>query len=595
MGHQTFKILLIEDNPGDTRLIKEFLSETKSAAFELDSVERLSEGLVRLDGKDAVLLDLALPDSTGIDTFRKLHSEAPFLPIIVLTGNEDDALAFKAVQEGAQDFLIKGQANSQLLARSMRYAIERKRIDEALKEEILKHEQLEEELHLAKEDLEVANEELRLELDHHQRLEIALSHAKEELEITNEELQVELEQHRRLEAQLVAAKEAAEEASEAKAAFLANMSHELRTPMNAVIGYTSILLEEDISENLKDYIMGIRDGGESLLTLINNILDFSRAEKSKVELERQPLSLKGCIHESLEMVAVQAKEKGLSLSYNIGCGIPDTILGDHGRLRQILVNLLNNAVKFTDAGEVTVSVSSEIIEGKCNQILFAVKDTGIGIPQNRMDELFQPFGQVERIISRKRDGVGLGLAITSKLVELMGGRICVDSVPGAGTIFRFTIRAEAVPGGRAGLQEPHQGAAIEGLSRQKPLRILVAEDNPSNQRVLKLMLKKMGYRPDAVADGKEVLQALERQPYDIVLMDIKMPEMDGITAAQVIRRLWPKNAPRIIAITAYALEGDRERCLEAGMDDYISKPVQKEDLEAVLMKYSPSKSLTEDF
>jgi signal transduction histidine kinase len=588
MGHQTFKILLIEDNPGDARLIKEFLSETNGAAFELDSVDRLSEGLVRLDGKDAVLLDLALPDSTGIDTFRKLHSEAPFLPIIVLTGNEDDALAFKAVQEGAQDFLIKGQANSQLLARSMRYAIERKRIDSALKAEILKHEQLEEELHLAKEELEVANEELRLELDHHQRLEIALSHAKEELEVANEELQVELEHHRKLEAELVAAKDAAEDAAEAKAAFLANMSHELRTPMNSVMGYTSILLEEDISEDLKDYVEGIRSGGESLLSLINNILDFSRAEKRKVELERQPIRLKGCIHESLEMVAVQAKEKGLSLSYAIGYRTPDTILGDHGRLRQILVNLLSNAVKFTDAGDVTVSVSSEVIEGKCHQILFAVKDTGIGIPKNKMDELFQPFGQVERIISRKRDGVGLGLAISSKLVELMGGRIWAESVPGSGTIFRFTIRAEAVSAKGQDLEEDRLDVALEGLPDQKPLRVLVAEDNPSNQKVLMLMLKRMGYRPDAVADGREVLQALERQPYDLVLMDVKMPEMDGITAAQVIRRLWPNSSPKIVAITAYALEGDREKCLEAGMDDYISKPVQKKDLEATLMKYSSS-------
>ncbi|HSD57301.1 MAG TPA: response regulator, partial [Methanotrichaceae archaeon] len=198
MSDHPIRILLIEDNPGDARLIKEYLGEMtdKGSTFELDSVDRLSEGLKRLDGKDAVLLDLALPDSVGFDTFKKIHSKVPALPIIVLTGNDDDALAFRAVQEGAQDYLVKGQVSSQLLARSIRYAIERKRIDEALKSEILKHEQLAEELSLAKEELEVANEELQVELEHHCKLEIELSEAKQDLEVMNEELQTELEQHR---------------------------------------------------------------------------------------------------------------------------------------------------------------------------------------------------------------------------------------------------------------------------------------------------------------------------------------------------------------------------------------------------------------
>jgi PAS domain S-box-containing protein len=415
---------------------------------------------------------------------------------------------------------------------------------------------------------------------------VELSQAKEELEIINEELQSEITQHEQLETELVKTKESAEAAAEAKAAFLANMSHELRTPMNAVIGYSSLLLDDSLTSEQRDFVEGIRKGGEALLSIINDILDFSRAEKDKIELEHQPLSLKRCIDESLDIVALQAEQKGLNLVYTVSYGTPDTIFGDPGRIRQILVNLLSNAVKFTDKGVVSVSVSSKALEGNTHQITFAVEDTGIGMPRDKMDRLFQPFTQLEYVISRKRDGAGLGLAICKELVELMGGEIRAESEVGKGSILSFTFRAETVPGKQLDLDEKDRPAVYETLSVQKPMAILVAEDNPSNQKVLVRMLKRMGYRPDAVADGKEVIQALELRPYDLIFMDVKMPEMDGITATKVIRRLLPTSGPKIIAITAYALEGDREMCLEAGMDDYISKPVQEKQLAAILTKYS---------
>ncbi len=436
-----------------------------------------------------------------------------------------------------------------------------------------------EELRSTTEELQKARNELELRI---RERTFELSEAKENLEEINQQLHAEILEHEETEKDLLKAKAAAEAAIEAKAAFLANMSHELRTPLNAVIGFSSLLLEDNLTQDQKEYIERIRVGGEALLALISDILEFSKAEKEKITLEHQPLSIKHCIEESMSMVAMQANDKGLNLAYTINYGTPDTIIGDPGRLRQVLANLLSNAVKFTDNGEISISVSSKALEGNKRQITFAVKDTGIGMPQEKMDRLFQPFTQLEYVISRKRDGAGLGLSICKKLVELMGGEIWAESEEGKGSTFRFTIQAETIPGKQLDVGEKDKAAAYENLSAQKPLSILVAEDNPSNQRVLVAMLKRLGYRPDAVADGCEVLQALQIRPYDLIFMDIKMPEMDGLTATKEIRKRWPDNGPKIVAITAFAMDGDQEKCLEAGMDGYIAKPVKIDNLATLL-------------
>lgn len=519
MKQERYKLLMIEDDPFDAKLLRRSLGDNQLVDFDIVEEFSLEDALRRLSSErfDLVLLDLNLPDSLPKQAAKTFLSRCLNLPVVVVSGYSDDSVAIDAVRQGAQDFISKNELGLQknALALKLLHAIDRH--------------------HLAR----------------------TVSQVKK--------------------------------ADQAKSRFLAMMSHEVRTPINGIMGMSQLALNQPLNIEVREYIEHIRSSADQLLRVTNDILDFAKIEADKVKLQFEDFDLPKLIEQQVCAHREFLGAKSVSIDWHYDENLDSYFHGDRLRILQVLSNFISNAVKFTDRGLIQVCVrrNTSSLEGATSRVRFEVQDSGMGIEQNELDHIFDPFEQVEKSASTNHLGSGLGLWIAKRLVLLMGGQIGADSRNGSGSLFWFELDLMPVEQSHCSKKESSSLLQISSRIKKSYKKILIAEDNPINQLVTKKLLDHLGIESDIVADGVSLLEYLEKYEYSMILLDLQMPRLDGYEATRIIRL--KSNADiasiPIIAVTANAMKDDRLNCLKAGMNDYISKPFVLKDLAMLVSKW----------
>ncbi|MFQ3573276.1 MAG: response regulator [Thermodesulfovibrionales bacterium] len=572
-----FEVIVVEDSPVQLEHISSILTQNNYSVKCFTNAKDVIDYL-NVFTPSLVITDVVMPDVSGFDLCKLIKSQEKTsqIPVILLTALSDPEDIITGLEVGADSFITKPFSSKFLLSR-VEYCLVnsqmRKNTNADMGIEIV-----------------FGGKKYFINSTKTQILDLLISTYENTLE-KNKELEHTVKELQKAQKDLIDAKELADTANRHKSEFLATMSHEIRTPMNVIIGISQILLDSDISDENKQHVSILKSSAESLLSILNDILDISKIESGVAEVEDISFNIKSLIEDLKNFFGIAANQKGLDIKTYISDDVSDFIISDYMKVKQILWNLLSNAIKFTEKGHIEVrlerapypSLSSEVVH-----LRFSISDTGIGIPAKKKSHIFESFTQIDSSTTRKYGGTGLGLAICKGLVNILGGSIDVDSEVGKGSTFYFTIPVK-IP-----YTEPQKIPVCQEVEdvrdkKKKKLDILVVDDNELNQMIATRILTKVGHSVTTASDGTEAIDLLQKRTFDIVFMDINMPNMDGYETTKKIRSLGinaGEGPIPIIAMTAYATDGDKDRCLESGMDDYISKPIDSKALYRLLENYT---------